>query len=97
MGFFNLYKPREYKHRYIYYDPEKEALKERQKEWQKEMAANDDTAESKEYRPTIRRGTFREMADKNRNMVKVQEARKANIRLLVIILALLALMYYILV
>jgi len=93
MGFFNLYKPREYKHRYIYYDPEKEALKERQRE----MAAKEDTAENKEYRPTIRRGTFREMADKNRNIVKVQEARKANIRLLVIILALLALMYYILV
>ena len=29
MGFFNLYKPREYKYRYIYYDPKKEAQKER--------------------------------------------------------------------
>ena len=29
-GFFNLYKPREYKFRHIYYDPKKEAAKERE-------------------------------------------------------------------
>ena len=28
-GFFNLYKPRKFNHRFIYYDPIKEALKER--------------------------------------------------------------------
>ena len=31
MGLFSLYKPKEYKYRYIYYDPKKEALKEREK------------------------------------------------------------------
>lgn len=35
MGLFNLYKPKEYKYRYIYYDPKKEASKEREKKWRK--------------------------------------------------------------
>jgi len=91
MGFFNLYKPREYKYRYIYYDPKKEAQKERDKE----MAERDEAAAKGEYRPTIKRGTFREMANKNRNE-RLEEAKKANIRLLVIVLLLMAFAYYLL-
>ncbi|MDD3078783.1 MAG: hypothetical protein PHH37_06735 [Paludibacter sp.] len=87
MGFFNLYKPKEYNYRYIYYDPKKEAKKERDKE----TNGNEDG----EYKRIIRRGTFREMAEKNKR-ARIEEMRKTNIRLIIIVLILLAFAYYIL-
>ena len=33
MGFFKLYKPKTYNYRYIYYDPKKEAQKEREERY----------------------------------------------------------------
>ncbi len=89
MGFFKLYKPKEYKYRYIYYDPKKEAQKERDKRLAEEKKSEG------EYRPTIKRGTFREMADKNKVDMKSQ-IRNSNIRLILIIVFLLVLMYFIL-
>mgnify|MGYP004701644675 CR=1 FL=1 len=83
MGFFNLYKPREYKYRYIYYDPKKEEKRAREKQ------------ESGEYKPVLRRGVFREMANKNKNM-RVEYIRKSNIRLVVILAIMLALIYFLL-
>ncbi|HRZ96470.1 MAG TPA: hypothetical protein P5084_02860 [Paludibacter sp.] len=90
MGFFNLYKPKEYKYRYIYYDPKKEALKEREKQ---ETIA--EQVRNGEYKPTIRRGTFREMADKNKNF-RNQQTRQSNIRIVIIIIILLAIAYFLL-
>ncbi len=89
MGFLNLYKPREYGYRYIYYDPKKEEKKEREK-----MRAN---ANNESYQPTLRRGIFREMADKNKNKnFRVEQMRKSNLRLVIILFAMLAILYYIL-
>jgi hypothetical protein len=88
MGLFNLYKPRKYDYRYIYYDPEKEKKQEREKRMSGE--------EKGEYRPSIKRGTFREMASQNLSKTRSEQRRNANIRLIFIILALLACAYFIL-
>lgn len=85
MGFFKLYKPKEYKYRYIYYDPKKEAQKEREKMEQ--------AAESGEYRPSIQRGSFRAMADKNK-FDTASKIRNSNLRLIIIIVILLLIVYY---
>jgi len=89
MGLFSLYKPKEYKYRYIYYDPKKEARNEREKNQET------DPKEDGTYRPTIKRGTFREMANKNKN-ARNEQIRQANIRLF-IIMALLAALFWFLV
>ena len=89
MGFFNLYKPKEYKPRFIYYDPKKEAKEERDRQREKETEIDGDT----EYRPRIiKRGTFREMADKNKNLRREQN-QKSNTRIVIIIVILLAFAY----
>lgn len=89
MGLFSLYKPKEYKYRYIYYDPQKEALQEREK--QREAAKK--RAENGEYEPSIRRGTFREMAQRN-SKTRSDMSRQSNVRLVVILIALLAITYF---
>lgn len=89
MGLFNLYKPKEYKHRYIYYDPKKEASKERDKRMDESKTNADGT-----YKPTIlKRGAFREMADKNKSMRK-EQARSSNVRIFIILVLLLAITYF---
>jgi len=89
MGLFNLYKPRKYDYRYIYYDPEKEKKQEREKRMSGEEKDG-------EYRPSIRRGTFREMASQNLSKTRSEQRRNANIRLIFIVLALIACAYFIL-
>ena len=91
MGLFSLYKPKEYKYRYIYYDPKKEAQKEREK--QREAAEK--MAESGEYKPTIRRGPFREMAQQN-SKARSEMSRQSNIRLIIIMALLFAIAYFLL-
>ncbi len=86
-GFFNLYKPREYKFRHIYYDPKKEAAKERERKQAEEL--NGDA----EYQPAIRRGSFREQADKLKSSRSTQ-SRQSNVRLIVILVILFAIAYY---
>jgi hypothetical protein len=93
MGFFNLYKPREYGYRYIYYDPKKEEAKAKQKAQEQAKAMNATADEP--YKPTLQRGVFRAMADKNKNF-RVEQMRKSNIRLGIILVVMFALMYYIL-
>lgn len=87
MGFFNLYKPREYGYRYIYYDPKKEEKKEKER---LRASENEGT-----HKPTLRRGVFREMADKNKNY-RTEQMRKSNLRLVIILFAMLAILYYLL-
>lgn len=88
MGFFKLHKPLEYKYRYIYYDPKKEAQKERE---QRLNAQEQDG----EYKRTLQRGTFREMANQRHAQRKSME-KLSNLRLLIIIAILLLLMYFLL-
>lgn len=89
MGLFNLYKPKEYKYRYIYYDPKKEASKEREKKLEESKTNEDGT-----YRPTIlKRGAFREMANQNKS-IRREQARSSNIRIFIILALLLAITYF---
>lgn len=91
MSFFKLHKPLVYKYKPIYYDPNKEAKKAREK--------SDANAENKTkdgaYKPTIKRGTFREMAAKNRNSNHVQR-KQSNVRLVIILLFLFLIAYFLL-
>lgn len=88
MGFFKIYKPKKYDYRYIYYDPKKEAQKEREKR----MAQGTENAES-EFKTSIHRGSFRENLETNKNVRRFQ-SRQSNIRLIIILFILLALLYY---
>lgn len=91
MGLFNLYKPKEYKYRYIYYDPKKEAQKEREMK----QAGQEKSKEDGVYRPTIiRRGVFREMSDNNKKGYRTQQAMKSNFRLIIILIILIAIAYF---
>jgi len=90
MNFFKLHKPLVYKYKPIYYDPKNEAQKEREKRLSKEGKED----EKGSYQPTVlRRGSFREMADKNRNSKHVQN-RQSNIRLIIIIMILILIAYF---
>ncbi|HEY5591617.1 MAG TPA: hypothetical protein VIK55_11440 [Paludibacter sp.] len=88
MGFFNLYKPKKYGYRFIYYDPKKEAQKEREK-----RLAEGSEDNKAEFKSSIQRGSFRKQAEKNKN-VRGYQARQSNIRLVIILFVLLALLYY---
>jgi hypothetical protein len=87
MGFFNLHKPLQYKYRYIYYDPKKEAQKERE---QRNSDQKKDVNEG--FKPFIQRGTFREMA--NHQQSRRSSVMQSNVRLVVIILILVLIMYF---
>ncbi len=93
-NFFKLYKPREYGYRPIYYDPKKEAMKERMKQAEVEKNTVDAAADS-DYKPSIKRGTFREMAQQNKR-TRMNEMRKSNIRLVLILAFLLLIVYFLL-
>jgi len=87
MSFFKIYKSKGYGYRHIYYDPKKEAQKEREKR----MADSNEG----EFKTTIRRGSFRAEAAKNKSSRSNQTA-KSNIRLILIVFVLLLLAYYLL-
>lgn len=91
MGFFKLYKPKEYGYRYIYYDPKKEAKQERERKLAEEAGEVKDGA----YKSSLHKGYLREMAQKNKPDVSKQ-MRKSNMRL-ILILALLLILFYFLV
>ncbi|GAB1417026.1 hypothetical protein MASR2M117_24320 [Paludibacter sp.] len=93
MGFFKLHKPLVYKYKPIYYDPTKEAKKERDKQ-----SANSETPnqEGGSYQPKyLHKGVFREMADQNRDYRRKQSLQ-SNVRLVIIILILFLIAYFIL-
>ncbi|MDD2283926.1 MAG: hypothetical protein PHQ11_00785 [Paludibacter sp.] len=93
MNFFKLHKPLVYKYKPIYYDPKKEAQKERMKHLEQEEKQGNPDAKGA-YQPTIlHRGSFREMADRNRNS-KHAQVRQSNIRLIIIILILFLIAYF---
>ena len=87
--FFRTPKPRKYVHKNIYYDPEKEAREERQERVRKELGQYED---GESYSPSIKRGSFRRYRyDEPNQTSEMHRARRAsNIRLIIIIVALLA-------
>ena len=69
MGLFNLYKSKTYNYRYIYYDPEKEEREKKQRE-------RNPVNENGEREPILKKGVFREMANKNKNY-RQEQIRKS--------------------
>jgi len=96
--FFKIYKPRTYNYRPRYYDPQKEAQKEREEKYAKnESGENSETGG--EYKPSLRRGSFREELEKERGMrgsISRKHSRQSNTRLIIIIAILGAIAYLIL-
>jgi hypothetical protein len=91
MSFFKLHKPLVYKYKPVYYDPKKEAQKEREKS----QTLADEKVDDGTYKSSLHRGSFREMAEKNKNSKHVQN-RQSNIRLVIIILILVVIAYFLL-
>ena len=83
-------KPRQFYHRPIYWNPEKEEHDERVERVRNELGQRDET---EPYKPSIKRGSFRrgrwEQPDETPDMHT--ERRRSNVRLFVIVLVLLAL------
>ena len=94
ISFFKTLKPRPYRHKFIYYDPEKEERQEREERVNKELGIKD---ENKPFVTSIKRGSFRRMyedgVEVNNSDFKRQK-RASNIRLLIIILILLVIVAY---
>jgi len=96
--FFKIYKPRTYNYKPRYYDPEKEARKEREERYGK----NDDgerVENNSEYRPSLQRGSFREELEKERGLrgsTYRKHSRQSNTRLIIIVAILGAIAYLIL-
>ncbi|MDR2840257.1 MAG: hypothetical protein LBV75_03170 [Paludibacter sp.] len=84
MSIFNLYKARQYKYRYIYYDPKKES-QQMQTDVCKD-ALNSVAAPENHRSAIIRKGVFRQMADHRRN-IRMHKMHKSNIILLCCIVA----------
>ena len=95
ISFFKTPKPRPYRHKFIYYDPEKEERQEREERVNKELGIKD---ENKPFVTSIKRGSFRRMyedgVEVNNNSDFKRQKRVSNIRLLIIILILLVIVAY---
>lgn len=95
ISFFKTPKPRPYRHKFIYYDPEKEERQEREERVNKELGIKD---ENKPFVTSIKRGSFRRMyedgVEVNNNNDFKRQKRASNIRLLIIILILLVIVAY---
>lgn len=95
ISFFKTPKPRPYRHKFIYYDPEKEERQEREERVNKELGIKD---ENKPFVTSIKRGSFRRMYEDglevNNNSDFKRQKRASNIRLLIIILILLVIVAY---
>ena len=95
ISFFKTPKPRPYRYKFIYYDPEKEERQEREERVNKELGIKD---ENKPFVTSIKRGSFRRMyedgVEVNNNSDFKRQKRASNIRLLIIILILLVIVAY---
>lgn len=88
--FIKAPRPRQYYHKNIYYDPEKEERQERDARINKELGI---TPPDGTYTPSIKRGSFRRnrMDDIPETRDIRSERRRANIRFLIIAIVLIAL------
>ena len=95
ISFFKTPKPRPYRHKFIYYDPEKEERQEREERVNKELGIKD---ENKPFVTSIKRGSFfffyEDGVEVNNNSVFKRQKRASNIRLLISILILLVIVAY---
>lgn len=86
--FFKLAKPRQFEHIPIYYDPEKEKREERNRRIRQELGMKVD---EKRKTTSISRGSFRQYKSRYSQKANAQSNRR-----LIIILAVLALLAYLL-
>lgn len=96
--FFKIYKPRTYNYKPIYYDPQKEARKEREEKYAKNESG-ENVENDKEFKTYLRRGSFREELEKERGMrgsIYRKHSRQSNARLIVIVAILGAIAFLIL-
>ncbi len=94
MRFVNLPKSKQFNITTRFYDPQKEAMKEREERLKREMEQNEGEASSSFYGSGIK-GSFRN-ASKINSKTLAEVRRKSNRRLLYIIVVLLALLYIVL-
>lgn len=86
MFFFNLYKPRTYGYRPIYFDNKKELIKEREKR----MGVEVKNAESA-FKSAIKRGSFRDASSITK--LRIHQVQQSNIRLIIILFTILLILY----
>ncbi len=86
ISFFRIPKPKRFNYRPVFYDARKEALKEREQQIKQELGLADDTV----ARISNIKGRFRSQMKKNKELQV-----KSNIRLLLILAALLVAAYLI--
>ncbi|MDD2197394.1 MAG: hypothetical protein PHE03_04185 [Bacteroidales bacterium] len=87
--FFKTPKPRQFKYTPIFYNPEKEALKEREQQLKQELGLSD----AETPRVSLIKGQFRRHYE---GKVKGRAKTKSNFRLILIFIALCLLAYYML-
>jgi hypothetical protein len=94
MNFVNLPKAKQFKIGTRFYDPQQEAMKERQERIKKELELEDDHEPGTYYRANIK-GQFR-TGSKRHSKTVAEARRKSNMRLFYILIILTALFYFLL-
>lgn len=92
--FIKIPNHRKFNYNPIYYDPEKEDREARQREIRQEMGMPVDEEKGRGYTERIRGGMRRRI--KSHFEVSRKERKKSNLRLIIILMALMALFYYLL-
>lgn len=87
--FFRTPKPKQFKYTPLYYNPEKEALKEREQQIKQELGLTDDETP----RVSLIKGQFRRNYERK---IKGKTKAKSNYRFILIFIALCLLAYYML-
>ncbi len=88
--FFKQQKIRKYDHQPIYWDPAKDRQKERLERAKRELGTTSEKVDGETYQPLIRRGIFREQ----RTTLPQQRRQGTIFRVLIIVIILIALVYY---
>lgn len=94
MSFTNLPKSKQFNITTRFYDPRKEAMKEREERFRRESEENKEGETVSGYAASIK-GSFRN-AGKINSKTLAEVRRKSNKRILYILIALLALLYFVL-
>ena len=95
MKFVNLPKAKQFSITTRFYDPQKEAMKEREERIKKELDTQDGHEPGAYYRPNIK-GQFRTSGKLSHSKTVSEARRKSNMRLLYIFVALSILFYLLL-
>ena len=95
LPFYNLRKPRQFNHKPIYWNPNKEALEDRIRKIEVEMGVREETVE--EYKPNIKGSFVAGTSHLKKRKAKESNNKRSsdkNTRLLLILLVLVAILWY---